>query len=454
MIPDMKKALLTASLLIFCVVQILAQRPVWVDSLVIDPEYYVGISSCEKSLPDYQSTATKKALSLITEQIQVTITSSNELYTQENNDQFSQDFFQSVKSFSSIKLQGYELYQAWENDSVYYVYYRLSKLTYRDNLAFEYDNALNNSVMKAGKADTLMQEGKFDEAVSAYLEASKFLEEPLSNTFIPDKHAQVANQWYDIRSELLKILYNFQLQPLQPKYEMTKALLLTTDFEIQAKYAGGGTPVSLPNIPVIFDLSGNINAFENKSVNTDNTGTARNRIVNIYNEAMTYTIRGRIDFKNYLERRGDYEMLQGKEFDNLFASSRMVIEVIPVVVCITSTELVFSENTFNSVLKNELSNYLRTQNITFTDKENESDYTISLKSDTRKGNIYEDVYSVFLDIDYTIHSMPGNTLVFSGNQSNIKGVSLSYEAAAKQAYNNARTEIKDKLGRVILPYLK
>jgi hypothetical protein len=450
----MKYLILKSLIAFLSISDCFAQQPDWVTSFTVDPEYYIGISSCEKSNPDYQSIATKKALSLITEQIQVNITSSNELYTSENNLKLSQDYFGTVKTYTNIKLKDYELYQNWEDEKNYFVYYRLSKQTFRNNLVYEYDEALRSSEKKIADAEAYFVSGKIDESISSWLEASKFLEELITNTFIHEKYALVVNQWYAIRSQLLKILYNFDIQPVSENYRLSKSKIFSTDFEIDLKFTETDSSIILPNIPVIYELSGNLNAFERKTVNSDYNGIARNRIVNIYNESLNYTISCRIDFINFLNRHGDYQILNGKEFENLLSDCKILIEVIPVIVFIKSDESTFSVLNSSSLLKNELGNYLRSQNISVAENEKNCDYVIEINANTREGNNYEDVYSAFLDVEYALYENSTHSLVYNNNMNSIKGVSLDYNSAANQAYINAKSQIKDKLGRVILPYLK
>jgi hypothetical protein len=448
------------NLLVTCILSFLsftylnAQQPEWVASLAIDPEYYIGISSCEKSVPDYQSIATKKALSLIAEQIQTTVISSNELYTTEHNFNFNEEFIQSVKTTSNITLQDYELYQAWEDSSTYFIYYRLSKQLYRDNLSVAYDMALDNCSKKIVEAEAYFSLQKIDETISTYLEASKFLEPVISNSFIADKYAMVVNQWNDIQSQLLKLLFDFQVQPVKEKLQLTRGRLLSTEFDVNTLYAGQVGPVKLGDIPVIFDLSGNLTAFEKKIVNSDNEGVANNQIVNIYNESLAYTIYCKIDFAGYLERYGDYQILRSSEFSNLMSNCKILVEVIPVIVVINSSEYTYEEKNSSTVIRNELGNYLRSQNVSVQDNEKRCDYIINLDANTRQGNHYEDVYSAFLDVEYKVFKNSNDSLVVSGNMEPVKGVSLNFESAAARAYKNVKEEVRSKLGKEILRYLK
>jgi hypothetical protein len=64
------------------------------------------------------------------------------------------------------------------------------------------------------------------------------------------------------------------------------------------------------------------------------------------------------------------------------------------------------------------------------------------------------MYSAFVDIEYNVYKNSNDSLVVSGNMSPVKGAGLSYQTAASQAYKNVKDQIKPKLGKVILPYLK
>ena len=431
-----------------------SQQPGWVASLATDPEYYTGISSCNKSEPDYQSIATKKALGLIAEQIQTTIISSNEMYSSEHNFNFNEEFIQSVKTTSRITLQDYELYQAWEDETFYYVYYRLSKQVYHDNLVLAYDRALDNCMQKTTDAKAFLTSLKIDAAIGAYLEASKFLEPVVSNSFIPEKYAMVMNEWNGIQSQLLKILFDFQVIPVKDKFQTTRGKLLAELFEVKVRYVGKDERISLGDVPVIFDLAGNLNAFESKLKNTDNEGVARNQLVNLYNESLAYTIYCKIDFAGFLNRFGEYQVMQSPEFSNLSSNTKILVEVIPVAVVINSTEFTYGRKNSSSIIKNELSNFLRSRNIAVIENEKKCDYEVNLVADTRRGNIYDDVCSAFLDINFEVILHFDQSVVVSGNLDPVKGLSLNFETAAGQAYKNVKEEIRSGLGKTLLPYLK
>jgi hypothetical protein len=450
----MKQLVISLILLLLFASQVKAQQPEWTTMPDIDPDYYFGIGSCEKAVPDYREIATKRALSLIAEQIQVNISSSNELYTSEYNFRFNQVYSENIVATSAVTLQDYELYQAWEDSAVCFVFFRLSKQLYRENLSKTYDIALDNSSVCIARADSLLSSGKIEESIGSYLRASKFLEPVIVNSFIPDKYARVVNQWNEIQSQLLKILFDTGIRPLKEKFLITKGNIFNADFEVETFYKGPDTKFVMNDIPIIYELSGNLNAFEKKVIYTDNRGIASNNIINIYNEALAYTIYCKIDFEGYLDRYKDYLMMDNPEFDNLISNCKILIEIIPVTVKINSDEKTFSRKNPSAMIKNELANYLRNQNIAVLDNEKKSDYIIDLKADSRQGNCYNEMCSSFIDVEYEVYKNSNDSLLISGNMEPVKGLSLSFEAAASQAYKNVKEDIKPKLGKVILPYLK
>jgi len=431
-----------------------SQIPEWVTITPVVSEYYIGISNSNKNYSNYQNLATKQALSIISEQIQINIKSSNEMFVSENSAGVNQDFFKNVRTSSNVQLQGYELYANWEDEENYYVYYRLSKQKFKENLSIEYDKAINNSNKKISDAQSYLNNYKINEAVAAYLSASKFLEKLLGNSFIQEKHAEIINNWNLIKSDILKISNYIQISPLQTSYVLSKNKVFDTDILVKSFYLTNGDKYDIEQVPVIFELSNNINAFYRKSRNSDFNGFCKNKITNIYNESLNYTITCSVDFSNYLNRFGEYLILEDDMFDKLYSSCNMSIEVIPLTVSIKSNERIFSSPRDFLVIKNEAINYLRRNNILISNDTDNSNYLIEIRADTRKGTYYNGVYSSFLNIEYSVNNNETGVEIYSGFISDIKGVSLNYYSAAEKAYDNVRDELNEKLVRKVLPYLK
>lgn len=447
--------------ILFCLIFLLlfqikcvAQAPEWVTNTPVNNEFYIGIGSSKKSYPDYQKRATKEALSAIAEQIQINIKSQNELFVSQNKSGISRDFFQNVVTTSSVQLQGYELYAKWENNEDYYVYYRLSKKKFREDMVVQYDKAINNSNKKISDAKSYLKAGKINAAVAAYLDASKFLEDMVGNSFIPEKHAAIVNNWSAVKSALIRIANNVQISPLYSEYTLSKNKLFDTEIPVRTFISENNMKKSIAEVPVIFRLSNNYNAFYRKSVNTDNNGICMDKIVNIYNASNNYTITCKIDFENYFNDFGDYLILKDKAFEDLYSTCDINIHVIPLKVLVESTELINSSPRSFHTIKNDVSNYLRRHYFYISKSLKNSDYLIKIRSDTRKGTYYMGMYSSFLTVEYSVINNHTGRTVYKGNITDIKGVSLNYQSAAEKAYDNFKEDNNQELVQSILPYLK
>lgn len=447
--------------ILFCLIFLLllqikcvAQAPGWVTNTPVNNEFYIGIGSSKKSYSNYQKRATKEALSEIAEQIQINIKSRNELFVSQNRKGISRDFFQNVVSTSDVQLQDYELYATWGNKDEYYVYYRLSKEKFRENMIAQYDEAITNSNKKISDAKSYFKAGKINAAVGAYLNASKFLEHLIDNSFIQAKHDSVVNNWYNIQSAIIKIANEFEVSPGKSTYAVSKNGIFDTDLSVKTFISGKNMKHSLAQVPVIFKLSHNLNAFYRKSVNSDNHGICKDKIVNIYDHSNNYTVTCKIDFENYFNNFGNYLILQDKAFNKLFSDCSINIHVIPLKVMIKSTELIYSSPRNFPAIKNEVSDYLRRHYFSISKSVKNSDYLIKIKANTRRGTYYDGIYSAFLTVEYSIINRHTGKTVYNGNIDNVKGVSLSYDAAAEKAYDNFKEDDYRKLIQSILPYLK
>jgi len=104
--------------------------PNWVLSTPIHPDYYIGVYSADKLSINFREKAKKGALENLASEISVKISGESVLNTLETEGSFNQEYEQKIKIQSSEEIEGYELMGTWENDTQYWVYYRLLKSKY------------------------------------------------------------------------------------------------------------------------------------------------------------------------------------------------------------------------------------------------------------------------------------------------------------------------------------
>ncbi|QZT35822.1 LPP20 family lipoprotein [Halosquirtibacter xylanolyticus] len=134
----------------------LADLPSWVKQPPIADFYYVGLGSVEKTpynVNDYRETAKKSALSEISSAISVAVKSNSSLQSVDNQQGVQHHFQSNIITESAHNLEGVELVDSWENDNVYWAYYRLSKLKYQEQ-------QLRDSKIALEKAKDAFAQGK------------------------------------------------------------------------------------------------------------------------------------------------------------------------------------------------------------------------------------------------------------------------------------------------------
>lgn len=105
----------------------------WAKSRPNLPSYYVGIGQSNKvgTPNEYMQTAKQNALADMASDISVNISSNSVISAFETQNLFFEDYSQTIKAETQKELEGYELVDSWEDETQYWVYYRLSKAQYQ-----------------------------------------------------------------------------------------------------------------------------------------------------------------------------------------------------------------------------------------------------------------------------------------------------------------------------------
>jgi len=112
-------------------------KPGWVLTKPVINDYYIGIGTSRKigTLEQYTEEARKNALSSIAGEISTKISSVSVLNQFEDQNGISEIFQNKIKASSKDMLAGYEMVEQFENESHYWVYYKLSKAKYEEEKA-------------------------------------------------------------------------------------------------------------------------------------------------------------------------------------------------------------------------------------------------------------------------------------------------------------------------------
>lgn len=128
--------------------------PSWVQVRPSTALYYVGIGSARKTkdINGYMQTAKQNALADMASDISINISSNSVLSAFESQQRFSEDYSSTIRADAQKELEGYEVVETWEDELNYWVYYRLSKETYRKLTEEKKRNAVLKSLDYYDKA--------------------------------------------------------------------------------------------------------------------------------------------------------------------------------------------------------------------------------------------------------------------------------------------------------------
>ncbi|MGE0077554.1 MAG: LPP20 family lipoprotein [Bacteroidales bacterium] len=124
------------------------ESPSWVKARPAIQLYYVGIGSARKTGDpnSYMQTAKQNALADMASDISINISSNSVLSAFESQQRYFEDYSSTIRANAQKDLEGYEVVDTWEDSQSYWVYYRLSKDTYRKLVEEKKNNAISKSL--------------------------------------------------------------------------------------------------------------------------------------------------------------------------------------------------------------------------------------------------------------------------------------------------------------------
>src|SRR5688572_7834607 len=119
-----------------------ALKPAWLKTEPFQDGYYTGIGhSTKDGNNNYIQAAKKSALDDLVSEIKVNVSSTSVLSTMEVDRKLQEQYEQIIKTTATDEIEEFELVDAWEDGSNYWVYYRLSIARYRQIKEEEKRNA-------------------------------------------------------------------------------------------------------------------------------------------------------------------------------------------------------------------------------------------------------------------------------------------------------------------------
>jgi hypothetical protein len=147
-------------------------QPSWMKQKPIIPGYYIGIGSSSKvgTSAEYIANARKDALADLAGEVSSQVSSTSVYHTIENKYGHIESFDQRIETSVDDYLEGFEPVEYYENESLYWVYFRISKETYVEKKELKKQEALYVAMAKYNSGLQEEKAWRPKEALSFYLQ--------------------------------------------------------------------------------------------------------------------------------------------------------------------------------------------------------------------------------------------------------------------------------------------
>lgn len=411
------------------------QKPAWLGAKPFQSGYYTGIGHALKTgETNYIQIAKKSALEDLVSEIQVTISSTSILSQLDVNKEFSERFEQIIKTTAANEIEEFELVDAWQDETNYWVYYRLSKARYREIKEEQKRNAVRLATDYYKKARLARVSGEVVQAMSFYFQAIESLEKYLAEAIvvtIDDEEILLVNEIY---AGLQQVLDGVRID-LSPSELQVNRRLAQDAIQVvaHASLKDGDKPVNGLPLRAVFQKG---NGVIHPEYTTDESGDARVLLSSINSKELEQLITVAID-TDRLHGKTQSAVVSWVTRSLHVPQARLLLKVQRPVIYLSSEERVFGYSNSGRLVSNKLRNLLTTAGFEFTSDPRNADLSFSVSADTERGTMSGSIYVSYFTGTIRVTSVQDGKEIYSTTLNRIRGYGLDYDRSGLDAYNKA-----------------
>lgn len=412
-------------------------RPDWVKQKPIIPGYYVGIASVKKvgTSAQYTANARQQALADLAESVSSKVSATSVLHSIETEYGFAESYDQKIQVSTDDYLEGFDPVEAYENESSYWVYYKIDKSTYQEMKEKKKREAIATAIAKYESGIQEQQANKPKEALAFYLQGLQAIK-PYLNEETPAQFKgnpiDVGNELYSSAGDILNSLA-IEARTNEIKVKRGESFAYPLEFLVTYK----GSPVQ--GIPVEFSYTGGYlkKDMQNSGIN----GMVRLEPEVLYSRNGKEQITASIDLKNLAQKAVDDLFIRGLIVKRKIKPAIVQIKIQAPSLALDITDNSCSGNTCDEI--RDLFNQNAKQygfDLKSTDK---ADYTFELSYSFKRGESAGGLISAYLSGKVSIKEQ-NSDIVWTKQIENIKGVGTNLSKAQDEAYNEFRSALNRK----------
>lgn len=419
-------------------------RPDWLKERPVVPGEYIGIGMSTKSYgADFREAARKNALADMSSQIEVNISVNSLLHTISTDTRYQQEYRSLTKTTTQLQLEGYELAGTWENDTEYWMYYRMPVSVYQEGRQRRIQAAREQSLDLLRKGDELKRTGAVPAAVGYYtrgLEALKpFMNEPLQADY-DGRQVYLAN-------ELLKAI-NESIRNLTCKVDPVKIQVVTSrgvnvPIRIEVRLNEGGFP-AVPGLPILAGFTKGDGTLSGTLV-TNASGVCELRLTGLATAEPAQEIVIRPDIEKMMVKDAASKIWYGMADTRQAQLVPVQLTVLTPLVYLDTKEFNLDQALPNARMAPFIQQELSRSGIRFTTDPSAADFLLSIQASTKALGEFNGMYSAGLSAEIRLSDVRTRQALTTQVIADIRGVQLNYNRAGEDAYFKAESEIRRRV---------
>lgn len=408
-------------------------KPDWLSAKPSQSAYYSGIGKGTKSgTNNYIQEAKKSALEDLISEIKVTVSSSSVLSTFEDDKEFREQYEQIIQTTAADEIEEFEQIGTWEDETNYWIYYRLSKVRYKEIKDQQKRNAVILATDYYEKAQAADAAGDRIQALGFYFQAFRSMEKYLGDAIavkVNGKDILIVNEIY---SSIQSLLDKIQLKVEPAELLINRRLNLNSQTVIaKALYKDLVKPVQQLSLSASFAKGGG-DVFPDYK--TDGNGIAKILINKITSRDLEQTVLVKLNLDAISGTSGSPVFtLISKRL--LVPTSQIILKVKRPIVYMVTDERSFGVNKNNPQISNKLKNLLANSGFEFTNNRREADLLFDVGCDSEKGSISGSIYITYLTGTIKVTALKEGKEIYATAFDRIKGYGLDYDKSSQDAYN-------------------
>jgi hypothetical protein len=424
------------------------KQPDWVLQRPINTQYYIGIGYANKlrNPNDYQRVAKKNALDDMMGEIKVSVSSHSVLSQQQNNQQFSQQFFSDTKLISSETLEGFEVPGSWENAQDFWIYYRFSKAEYEAQKRRRLMEAVDKAKDLMNRADQLSLQSDFTASLKLKCKAAIALQNYLNESIEAEYKGRTVYLMNELIAQIQQQLYLVQLKTSETVFKVSAGKSLVQPVIVSAQLRENdklGNKIQF--LPLQLMGSG-LKFSGNNSAETQLNGEAQFIVNNIQGATGIRSIQAKIDLSKLIAGDSLLPSMRRLLLNLEGPQATLQLQIEPIKIFLESTEKNMAKSLQFGILEPTVKKYLADLGCAFVSKKEESDYTLHIDSDTKdQGIMWGNMLRASIEMNLILTDTKTSIELMHEAVSGITGFQVSPEKAGMDAYQNMRSEMSKKL---------